>query len=359
MEKRNIEEWYDQNKLLYEDFVGRVEDLLKTLLRQAGIPYHSVNGRLKERASCVEKCVRKEYKTPEQMMDLAGLRIITHTTAEVQRVCEVIEREFQVDAENSGNKAQDMGVDKVGYLSVHYIVQMSPKRLELPEYSRFKGIRCEIQVRSLLQHAWAEIEHDRSYKFAGVLPEEIQRKFYLVAGTLELMDQEFCTLSREIDAYAKHVKKETKKGNLDIPIDSTSLLQFLNDFFKAHHPEKLANNYQSTSDEVIGELRDFGIGTLRQLKELLDKKSAATWVEGHAGYTGYINYIGILRSAMIIEDARLYFGKAWKENWTGMNKTVLDYWKENGVDFDSLTDIIKIKRDTAFGEECKYTIELR
>lgn len=357
MEKRNIEEWYDQNKLLYEDFVGRVEDLLKTLLRQAGIPYHSVNGRLKERASCIEKCVRKEYKTPEQMMDLAGLRIITHTTAEVQRVCEVIEREFQVDAENSGNKAQDMGVDKVGYLSVHYIVQMSPKRLELPEYVRFKGLCCEIQVRSLLQHAWAEIEHDRSYKFAGVLPEEIQRKFYLVAGTLELMDQEFCALSREIDAYAKHVKKETKKGNLDIPIDSTSLLQFLNELFKGQDINMLEMQYQTGSNELIKELRDFGIETLQQLRDLLSRKTAAEWIGDGEGY--YTNYLGLLRDAMILKDARKYFEKAWNEHWEGVDRPSLEYWKKNGVDFDSLADIIKIKREATFDEEGEYTIELR
>lgn len=39
---------------------------------------------------------------------------------------------------------------------------------------RYEGLYCEVQIRSLLQHAWAEIEHDRNYKFSGILPKELR-----------------------------------------------------------------------------------------------------------------------------------------------------------------------------------------
>lgn len=338
MDRSHIETWYDQNASRYQDLIDTTTTLLTTLLRRKDIPYHSVSGRLKERASFLDKWNRKKYAAPEQIMDVAGLRIITHTTAEVQRVCEVIKQEFAVDAQNSGDKSQDMGVDKVGYLSVHYIVTLSPGRLKMPEYERFNDMCFEIQVRSLLQHAWAEIEHDRGYKFAGILPTEIQRKFYLIAGTLELMDQEFCALSGEIDSYAHMVTEQTEKGELDIPIDSTSLLQFLDKYFESCDPEALSYNYSIRNNTVIEELSDFGIFTLKDLDALLRQKPTKIWASEPDP-----NYLGILRNAMILKDAKKYFRDAWNENWGCLERSSLDFWKKLGVNIDKLNQYISIK----------------
>jgi len=332
-----MQQWYDQNKGKYTDLVNTLERLVRTLLEEAGIPYHSVNGRVKGRDSCSEKFERKNYTSPEQMMDLAGLRIITHTTEEVGRVCRMIEREFTVDEENSGDKALDMSVDRVGYLSVHYVVKMSPDRVRLREYAKLEGLLCEIQVRSLLQHAWAEIEHDRGYKFSGVLPKEIERKFYLVAGTLELMDQEFCALSREIDRYAAHVKEKTVQGDVkDIEIDSTSLLQFLNEFFKEYGPEELSGGFQLYDSKIIKELSACGIKTLQQLRELLAQRTAKEWTSGYGS-----TYFGILRDAMILKSPKTYFQSAWKGSW-GILPPDLEDWRRLGVDMRELESCVDL-----------------
>ena len=332
MEKMDVQkcrEWYDQNRDQYAGLAATLEKLMETLLKEAQIPYHSVTGRVKERESFLQKFDRKPYEDPGEIMDLAGLRVITHTTAEVARVCELIEREFSVDQENSGNKAEDMGIDKVGYLSVHYIVTLNPARAGLSEYRRFRGLRCEIQVRSLLQHAWAEIEHDRGYKFAGVLPKEIQRRFYLVAGTLELMDQEFCALAREIDHYRDYVKEQASRGRLqDIAVDSTSLLQFLDGLFKDFQPEELERTFKSNSDIIIEELSLFGVKTLQQVEDLLSVRKPQDWLFS-------ISYLGILRDAMILKDPEKYFQLAWNENWS-VRQRDFDIWEKIGVDMQTV-----------------------
>ncbi len=338
MGRTDIGAWYDQNHSQYQDLITTVERLLTTLLKDESIPYHSVGGRLKEKRSLLAKWEQKAYTAPEQIMDVAGLRIITHTTEEVQKVCALIEQELLIDEKNSGDKAQKMGVDQVGYLSVHYIAKIDDERLKLREYKRFKGLCFEIQVRSLLQHAWAEIEHDRSYKFAGVLPLEIRRKFYLVAGTLELMDQEFNALSQEIDHYATHVKSQTKEGNLNIPIDSTSLLQFLQEYFKDYDHEKLSRHYSTNDVELVAELSDFGIKTLQGLNELLAQKTPAEW----AGASS-TNYVGILHVAMILKDTKKYFDYAWKAHWTVLNNAALEHWKNLGVSKGHLEQYITLK----------------
>lgn len=134
-------------------------------------------------------------------MDLAGIRIIAYINSDVERISKIIEDEFEIDRENSVDKSKLLGIDQVGYQSVHYIAKLSKKRLELSEYEEYQDMVFEVQIRTILQHAWAEIEHDRNYKFNGVLPNNIKRKFYLTAGVLELIDREFEVLSKEIDEF--------------------------------------------------------------------------------------------------------------------------------------------------------------
>lgn len=339
MERENICEWYDHNRARYVDMVESVEKLLKTLLTVNNIPYYNISGRVKDKESCVEKFKRKAYSSYEQLMDLAALRIITQTTAETKFVCPLIAKEFTVDWENSGDKSDSMEIDKVGYLSIHYVVSFSSSRLDLPEYAKFKGLCCEIQVRSLLQHTWAEIAHDRSYKFSGVLPNEIQRRFYLIAGTLELMDQEFCVLIDEINQYAERVKKLAEKGNVEnISIDSISLLQLMNTFFKDYNPKDYYKNFWDNSSVIIEELSDFGIKDLQQIQQMLGQKKAVEWIPPN-GHT----YIGILREAMILKDPEKYFKNAWKQHWRYMGAPVLDAWKNLGIRLDEVKKYIDIR----------------
>ncbi|MDO5684258.1 MAG: hypothetical protein Q4G46_15720, partial [Propionibacteriaceae bacterium] len=59
-----------------------------------------------------------------------------------------------------------------------------------------------VQLRTVLQHAWAEFEHDVRYK--GTIPPEqvpdLDRRFTLAAGLLELADSEFTTIRDRLQA---------------------------------------------------------------------------------------------------------------------------------------------------------------
>ena len=335
MDRSEVERWYGDNQRRYQDLAENMETLLRTILREKDIPHYSVTHRVKERETFLEKWERKQYTDPLQEMDFAGVRIITQTTAEVKRVCAAIREEFRVDEKNSGDKSSDLASDRVGYLSVHYVASLSEGRLGLAEYARFRDMRCEIQVRSLLQNAWAEIEHDRGYKFAGKLPPILDRRFHLVAGVLEMMDREFCALSDEIDAYAKQVQHDTEEGKLDIPIDSISLLEYLDNKLAGQSMEKPKNGQQSNL--IIQELHDFGVGTLRQLEELLKRVNYPADAMTERSPT----YIGFLRDAMVLADAETYFGSAWKNHWIGVESESLKYWYSRGVKQDLIEKMIR------------------
>ncbi len=226
-----------------------------------------------------------------------------------------------------------MQENQVGYLSVHYVVSLNQSRENLGEYTPYKGLKCEIQVRTLLQHAWAEIEHDRNYKFGGVLPKDIRRRFYLVAGTLELMDQEFQNLSDAIDDYAKQVNQDTQQGNLDILIDSISLAEFMRQKF----PDLIARI--EGNPEVIEELHDMGICTLSQLNELLSPKTVEDILSSKSCPTD----VGVLRDAMIMQDYKRYFETAWNGHWGCADSAAIRRWESYGADIDFILERIVVE----------------
>lgn len=321
---RDAECWYDENKVLYEQFSKEVEEIITKILKTKGIPFQSVTYRVKDKVSYLNKCGSEKYTDPiEQVMDVSGIRIIAYTNQDVIEICKVLQEEFLIDEDNSSNKADVLETDKVGYLSVHYILQLNEKRLALAEYKGYGQIKSEVQVRTLLQHAWAEIEHDRNYKFAGVLPNEIKRRFHLIAGVLEMMDREFDNLSRDIDEYASNMKKSVEQGIYNLNIDSKSLEQYVLKKFGEEKGISACVTGEIVSEGVVEELLSFGYETIQDIDNDLNEIGTV--------YEANDTYIGMLRNLMIIKDCERYFNDAFKYDWLCTNIQDVQFWKEKGV----------------------------
>lgn len=328
--REDIENWYDENRDIYKKLIDKVKNIINDVLENEKITVNSVCGRVKEKDSYCNKALKDKYdKHEEEITDLAGLRIITYINSDVDRICKIIEEEFCIDKDNSIDKGASLGIDKVGYKSVHYVGQLKENRSNLSEYKLYKNLKFEVQIRTLLQHAWAEIEHDRNYKFSGVLPKHIKRKFALVAGSLELIDIQFEEIARDIDAYAKEISENTQEGNLNgILIDSTSLKQYLLNKFEKQIKEKYikpefgANN--ASEERIIYELNNFGINTLNELDDMLERYTLNEFK--------YQTYLSMLRNYMVIDDAEKYFSKCWDNTWsviTNYEVSILEKYNPN------------------------------
>lgn len=333
----DLSTWYDNHHTLYKAYAECVKSILENLLKQNNLSYHSITCRVKDRDSFLAKFDRKGYSQLEDITDLAGIRIIAHTTSDELAISDLVKREFVYDNSQSGDKADGLKDDQVGYLSIHYIAELNAVRSQLGEYCAYKGLKCEIQIRTLLQHAWAEIEHDRNYKFGGVLPKDIRRRFYLVAGALELMDAEFERLSKEIDAYGKKVADDAQAGNLEIHIDSTSLTEYMQMKFPMIKPGKWDAENEKM---VIEELADMGITMLTQLDAAISPQIFTAINEKLQ--TGKHSYIGILRDVMILHDADTYFQKAHKDHWGAVSTSQIGFWTQNCVNIKPYYDRFKM-----------------
>lgn len=220
---------YDQQRKKYERFAREVEHQLRCILEEEGIVCNAITSRVKERDSLTQKIDVKsdKYKSLSEVTDIAGIRIITYYDSDVERAAKIVEREFCVDKENSINKREALGPEKFGYCSVHYVVSMNEDRLKLPENRGYAGIKCEIQIRTVLQHAWAEIEHDLGYKSEIDIPKDIRRSFSRLAGLLEVADKEFQEIRDFLETYRAKVEAEISEksdyGTPDCGLDAVVL----------------------------------------------------------------------------------------------------------------------------------------
>lgn len=203
--------------------------LLKELLSDASIRVHSIDYRVKDYQSALRKLTLKQerYSNLSELTDLLGIRIITYFSDDVDEVSKVVTKEFSIDKDNSIDKRKILGADQFGYLSLHYIANLDGNRNKLVEYRRFAGKKFELQIRSILQHAWAEIEHDIGYKTDGAVPDQFKRRFFRLSGSLEFADEEFERLRDEASKYKKSVKDTIKKSPKSLSIDQDTIIAAL------------------------------------------------------------------------------------------------------------------------------------
>ncbi|WBX78069.1 hypothetical protein PG911_07385 [Tenacibaculum ovolyticum] len=303
-------DWYIKNRGLFKKLATKIETILIDILEENNIEYHQVHCRAKTIGSFSKKLENPKYSSADDITDLAGIRIITYVEDSIPKICKIIEDNLSIDKENSHDKSDILGLDKVGYKSVHYVAELPNSRIKLTENKKFKELKFEIQVRTILQHSWAEIEHDRNYKFGGQLPVSIQRRFKLLAGLLELADNEFNSISREIDDYSKNVKDRTAEGDLNIEINSTSLQEYMNQKLTKIKGIEV-NPKVKGSQDIVKEIKNYGILNLREFDKIIPKKLFENYIE----IGDSISSTGTIRDILIINDYKKYFEKSYDGEW--------------------------------------------
>jgi putative GTP pyrophosphokinase len=293
MKEDKIISEYKEAILHFSNLNDKCLSLLNELCGQKPIQIHSISSRVKTEESLKGKIANKgeKYNSLSDITDILGIRIITLFEDDVPKVENVIKDEFEVDADNSEDKFQRLKANEFGYRSVHFVCSIGKNRKHLPEYKNISLFKFEIQVRSILQHAWADIEHDLGYKYEDDLPAYIQRDFFRIAGLLELADMEFLRIKKEIKLYSDELKINDK--SINIPINLISFDKFLEESFVLNRIEsKIAevNNVPIQGKFRVSQMMKIftllDLVNLTELEEILEHKEkqlidfSSKWIEG-------------------------------------------------------------------------------
>ena len=213
-----------------EDFVklgDTVHTMLDDMVKDLGITVLGVEHRVKTEKSLAGKLERKGdgYNTIEDITDILGCRVICFLSDEIDKIGKKVEETFVIDRELSSDKRALIKEDTFGYLSLHYICSL-PFGDKWPD--EICGKKFEVQIRTILQHAWSAIHHDIGYKSDFGVPREIKRQFARLAGLLELADDEFVRARDNMMRYTEDIRQRIITDDADnITINMISLNEYV------------------------------------------------------------------------------------------------------------------------------------
>lgn len=200
---------YLQVKERYEHLSRLVGSTISDLCRAGRVDVDSITHRAKTEGSVIAKLQRENrYASLEQITDKAGARVITRYAADVDEVCSLITTHLNVIEDTRHGEEE---VEVFGYSSRHLLVRPA---------TPYETFVVEVQVRSVLQHAWAVISHSLDYKSSLELPPPVRRRLYRVAGLLQTSDELFDSFRREVEELTHSYREQVTGGEWGgLPLD--------------------------------------------------------------------------------------------------------------------------------------------
>jgi ppGpp synthetase/RelA/SpoT-type nucleotidyltranferase len=200
--REELAAWYDE----HVDGLRRVEaalrDHLGGAITAAGLDDARLETRTKARESFLAKATKSDgrggfkYADPTgQLTDFVGARVLVPLSADVAPVARLVQRLYLV--EEMSDQRADQLLDVPGYQSLHFLLRFRPEDREALGLADAPDVPVEVQVRSILQHAWAALQHDVMYKGERVPTDRVRRRLIALAGLLELADHEFMSVRVE------------------------------------------------------------------------------------------------------------------------------------------------------------------
>ncbi|MDA8482631.1 hypothetical protein NNO07_06080 [Pseudomonas resinovorans] len=159
--------------------------------------------RLKDDDSLVDKAFYrgKNYQDPYgQIEDKVGVRFVVLLLDDISDICNLIQSSdgWKFDACKHFDEDRRRDPLLFTYQSVHYVLRPSKefvyKDITIPE-----DTPCEVQVRTLLQHAHAELTHDAIYKAKRTVQPEVHRTVAKSMALIETTDEFFSLVTRKLN----------------------------------------------------------------------------------------------------------------------------------------------------------------
>jgi ppGpp synthetase/RelA/SpoT-type nucleotidyltranferase len=250
----------------YEQLGTEIVYILEKKLREAKIEISSVTTRAKTLNSFLEKITRKSYTEPfKEITDFAGVRIVFLYESSFKDIEAIIGREFEVV--EKVDKLNDKGLDRFGYGAIHYIVKLGSESSGA-RYDYLKKLKCEIQVRTVLQDAWAIIDHHLVYKNESDIPTTLQRKLNSLAGLFETADNQFEILRQEREHYLASLKSTVNtQGFLENEVN----LDTFEEFAKWKFPDKAVESYKGQTQRIFRSVSKIGFSTISEINSIIEK----------------------------------------------------------------------------------------
>jgi ppGpp synthetase/RelA/SpoT-type nucleotidyltranferase len=226
---------------------------------------HTILYRIKDESRLIEKIDQENSNSGsglelitknnfhERIGDIIGIRIICLRLSDIVKVEEYLEflveekilkfiqnpdhkRSFVLPISLGKTAPQNINLQYSGYSSIHYQVKLG-ENSDVSE--RLKNIQIELQLRTILEEAWGEIDHKYRYRYSRIgetPPEHIHSGFYSLSAYLQAAAMQAEQLCREVEAHrvtiaikSKHNEKMSTPPEYEDKVQSNSFVDPLKD----------------------------------------------------------------------------------------------------------------------------------
>ena len=313
---------YREKLPVFKKLESVVMDAVQNCLSENNIVVSGLDSRIKSEKSLTGKLELKGFKYHflDDITDILGVRIITFFSDEVDIISALAEQLFEIDWENSVDKRKMLEIDRFGYMSLHYICRVPQSLFHDPSMPELNHIRFELQMRSTLQHVWANMYHDMGYKSDVEIPVEYQRNMSRLAGMLELADEQFSHIRKEIYTYRRNVQSLVASGNFDeVPLNGDTFRSFLDRKPFRRLMEKMAaiNQAEIYEDSLMpyyNVFRELGMKTIGDIVRLRNEHEESAYQLALIQLAGtgldILAYSVVLQNLCIVYILKEGFGEA-------------------------------------------------
>jgi len=217
MDRNSFKIKYESEKHIYDHWGKFVTDTIINKLKDKydNTAYHEIikippSYRVKETDSILEKAFvtkRNKYQDAyNEITDKVGARFVVLLRSHLDILQSIIENceywDYSLDRDFNDEKEKDPRV--FDYQSLHYVVK-SNQEIELENVTIPAFIPCELQIRTLLQHAYAEMTHDTIYKGNVRTKPEVHRTIAKSMALMETTDDLLLEAQKQINEASKYL----------------------------------------------------------------------------------------------------------------------------------------------------------
>ncbi|WP_440957959.1 GTP pyrophosphokinase family protein [Oceanicaulis sp. LC35] len=256
--KERFRNQYSEKNYTLKTACKIIRDLIFVIVRDSDIEFSKVTYRIKEAESCLDKYERK-YRSNvnsadelfEAITDIMGVRIVLLYEDDIPKIKKLLQEDFEILGTTDKSSAIEEIENQFGYKGLHLDLKMKGIRTELQEYKIAKDAKFELQIRSIVQDAWSEVDHKLKYK--SEIPTKLKRRISRLAALFELADQEFINIRDDVsDLESSTINTDPEYLSQDFESKKLDVFSFIK-LSSPHFPDQEFR--QKGSDSFVRDIR--------------------------------------------------------------------------------------------------------
>lgn len=210
----DFKSWYNNHLSFHESAMRCFSEYIQI------IPLvDSVSARIKSYDECIRKFKRRylpdiangqSYEIKDFLSDIIGIRAICFYSDDIEVIERELKKQFRIIETTDKSGQLEKTDDKFGYKSLHLILELKKKASLNKESQNFCKLKFELQVRTVIQDAWSNLDHKIKYKKS--IPQKLSRRINRLSALFEIAEDEFMNIRDEIMVEEKRIRDRIQKG---------------------------------------------------------------------------------------------------------------------------------------------------